>query len=82
MSVGLIDLSIMNDIADAINLKLSSSGTMTPIQMASNIISIPSGSGGTVAPSTFTENGVYPASSDNLDGYSIVTVSVPTTSLS
>jgi hypothetical protein len=82
MSVGLIDLSIMNDIADAINLKLGSSGTMTPTQMASNIISIPSDSGGTVAPSTFTENGVYPASSDNLDGYSIVTVSVPTTSLS
>lgn len=82
MSVGLIDLSIMNDIANAINTKLSSSGTMTPSEMASNIISIPSDSGGTVAPSTFTENGVYPASSDNLDGYSIVTVSVPTTSLS
>ena len=81
MSVGLIDLSIMNDIADAINLKLGSSGTMTPTQMASNIISIPSGSG-TTAPSTFISNGVYPASSDNLDGYSIVTVSVPTTSLS
>lgn len=81
MSVGLIDLSIMDDIANAINLKTDSSGTMTPAQMASNIISIPSGSGAT-APSTFTTNGVYPASSDNLDGYSIVTVSVPTTSLS
>jgi hypothetical protein len=77
MSVGLIDLSIMNDIANAINLKLSSSGTMTPSEMATNIISIPSGSGGAVLGSkTISINGVYNAIDDSLDGYDTVTIDV------
>lgn len=82
LSRGLIDLSIMDDIANAINLKLSSSGTMTPSQMASNINSIPTGGSSTLGPGVFTSNGSYSAAQDQLDGYNTVTISVPTTSLS
>ena len=35
------------------------------------------GGGSTLIPKTITENGVYNASSDNADGYDVVTVNVP-----
>lgn len=43
-------------------------------------VTVSTESGGQVAlgTTTITENGVYAAASDNLDGYSIVTVTVPT----
>ena len=43
---------------------------------ANRIEAIPSG-GGTLIPKTITQNGVYNASSDNADGYDVVTVNVP-----
>ena len=79
MSVGLIDLNIMDDIANAINQKLSSSGTMTPSEMATNIDSISTASDVRLGAGSFSVNGVYLASSDNLDGYNTVTISVPNT---
>ena len=81
MSVGLIDLDIMDDIANAINAKLSSSGTMTPSEMATNISNIHTSSEVKLGAGSFSSNGVYPASSDNLDGYSTVTVSLPLDSI-
>ena len=42
---------------------------------ASRIDALPTG--GTLIPKTITENGVYNASSDNADGYDVVTVDVP-----
>jgi hypothetical protein len=81
MSVGLIDLSIMNDIAIAINAKLESSSTMTPSEMASKINSIPTSSSAILGHRSFSANGSYRALDDNLDGYSTVVVNVPTTSL-
>lgn len=50
-------------------------GKMEVPDFASRIANIPSG--GTLIPKTITENGVYNASSDNADGYDVVTVDVP-----
>ena len=43
--------------------------------MAQAIDALPTG--GTLIPKTITQNGVYNASSDNADGYDVVTVDVP-----
>lgn len=47
-------------------------------EMAQAIDNIPSG-GGTLVTKTVTDNGVYNAVDDEADGYSVVTVSIPTT---
>ena len=49
---------------------------MTVDEMPTRIANLPTG-GATLIPKTITENGVYNASSDNADGYDVVTVSVP-----
>lgn len=74
MAIRVIDDSKLNDIAVAIQAK-DSGGQMTVDEMPTRIANIPSG-GGTLIPKTITENGVYNASSDNADGYDIVTVDV------
>lgn len=47
-------------------------------EMAPAIDNIPSG-GGTLVTKTVTDNGVYNAVDDEADGYSVVTVVIPTT---
>ena len=74
MATRVIDDSKLQNIAVAIQNK-DGGGTMTVEQMPTRIANIPSG--GTLIPKTITENGVYNASSDNADGYDVVTVDVP-----
>lgn len=75
MATRVIDDSKLQNIAVAIQAK-DSGGQMTVDEMPTRIANIPSG-GATLIPKTITENGVYNASSDNADGYDVVTVSVP-----
>ena len=75
MATRVIDDSKLNDIAMAIQAK-DSGGQMTVDEMPGRIANIPSG-GATLIPKTITQNGVYNASSDNADGYDVVTVDVP-----
>ena len=75
MAIRTIDDSILQGIAEAIQAK-DGGGKMYDTEMRGRIQAIPSG-GGTLIPKTITENGVYNASSDNADGYDIVTVGVP-----
>ena len=75
MATRVIDDTKLNDIAVAIQAK-DNGGQMTVDEMPTRIANIPSG-GGTLIPKTITENGVYNASSDNADGYNVVTVDVP-----
>ena len=64
------------DINEALKQKYQTTEDFPYSQMATAIDDIPSG-GGTLIPKTITENGVYNASSDNADGYDVVTVDVP-----
>ena len=75
MAIRVIDDTKLNNIAVAIQVK-DSGGQMTVDEMPTRIANIPSG-GATLIPKTITQNGVYNASSDNADGYDVVTVSVP-----
>lgn len=68
----------VENIADAIRAKNGLSDTYTIGEMAQAILDIPSGSS-TLGTKSISENGTYNASSDNLDGYSQVTVSVSPT---
>lgn len=74
----LVRESSLEDIADAIRDKLNVQTTYKPSEMAAAIESIPSGGSATLGTKTITSNATYNASSDNLDGYSSVTVNVPT----
>ena len=74
MATRVIDDTKLNNIAVAIQAK-DSGGQMTVDQMPTRIEAIPTGS--TLIPKTITQNGVYNASSDNADGYDVVTVGVP-----
>lgn len=74
MAKVLITDTHMTDIADAIREKLGVATTYTPDQMAAAIESIED----TLVAKTITENGTYDPADDNADGYSGVTVNVPT----
>ena len=74
MATRVIDDTKLNNIAVAIQAK-DSGGQMTVDEMPTRIANIPSG--GTLIQKTITQNGVYNASSDNADGYDVVTVDVP-----
>ena len=74
MATRVIDDSKLQDIAVAIQSK-DSGGQMTVDEMPTRIDALPTG--GTLIPKTITENGIYNASSDNADGYDVVTVDVP-----
>lgn len=79
LSRGTINEQYLDDIAVAINTKLGSSSTMTPSEMAAKIGSIHTASDVHLGAGSFSANGVYPASSDNLDGYNTVAINVPNT---
>lgn len=82
LSRGTINEQYLDDIAVAINTKLGSSSTMTPSEMASKIDSIHTSSEVHLGAGSFSANGSYSAASDNLDGYSTVTISIPFSLLS
>ena len=75
MATRVIDDTKLQNLAVAIQAK-DNGGQMTVDEMPGRIQAIPSG-GGTLIPKTINENGVYNASSDNADGYDVVTVDVP-----
>lgn len=75
MAIRTIDDSILQGIAEAIQTK-DGGGKMYDTEMRGRIEAIPTG-GGTLISKTITQNGVYNASSDNADGYDVVTVDVP-----
>lgn len=74
MAIRVIDDTKLQNIAVAIQSK-DNGGQMTVDDMPTRIANIPTG--GTLIPKTITGNGVYNASSDNADGYDVVTVDVP-----
>lgn len=65
------------NIAAAIKQRAGTSGSLTPAQMPQAILDIPGGSTPTLITKSITQNGTYNASADNADGYSSVTVDVP-----
>ena len=72
----LIEQDTMADIADAIRGKNGSVSTYTPAQMVTAIANIPTGGGSpNIQALSVTANGTYTAT-DDVDGYSPVTVSV------
>ena len=75
MAIRIIDDAKLQSIAVAIQSR-DNGGQMTVDEMPTRIANIPTG-GGTLISKTITENGVYNASSDNADGYDVVTVNVP-----
>lgn len=70
-----INESTLTDIGDAIRAKTGGSALIDPADMADEIEAIPSGA--TLITKNITANGTYNASSDNADGYSSVSVNVP-----
>ena len=78
MAVVLIDETTLTGIANSIRTKLNTQATYKPGDMAAAISSISGGGSATLGTKTITSNATYNASSDNLDGYSSVTVNVPT----
>lgn len=75
MSKVLVTESYLDDIADAIRNKNGTENTYKPSQMAAAIEALPGPS--TLGMKIISENGSYDPASDNLDGYSGVTVNVP-----
>lgn len=68
----------LSSIADAIRTKGGTSASLSfPDGFVDAIEEIPSGGGSTLITKNITENGTYNASSDSADGYSSVTVAVP-----
>lgn len=74
MSKVMLSESYLDDIADAIRAKNGLTDTYKPSEMAEAISEL---GGATLGSKTITENDTYYASSDDLDGYSSVTVNVP-----
>ena len=73
-----VDDSNLKSVADAIRTKGSTSAGLTfPDGFVSAIGNIPTGGGSTLITKSITANGTYAASGDNADGYSSVTVDVP-----
>lgn len=75
MSKVSITRSKLDDLASAISVK---SGASLPLTLAQMQTAVENMSGATLTTKSITENGMYNASSDNADGYSSVTVNVPT----
>ena len=69
----------LTSIANAIRAKGGTSAQLTfPNEFVTAINAISGGGGSTLVTKTITENGTYSASDDSADGYSEVTVNVPT----
>ena len=75
MSQVLVTEDYLEDIADAIRGKNGLLAQYKPGQMAAAITALPGSS--TLTTKNITSNGTYAASSDNADGYSSVTVALP-----
>lgn len=73
--------SLFTAIANAIRAKTGSSASIVADDFPTEITNIPSGGGGTLITKNITANGTYNAQDDNADGYSSVTVNVPTGSV-
>jgi len=80
MAKVLITEQYLTDIADAIRQKKASEDTYNPSEMADAIESIQTAEPATLITKSITENGTYSALDDDADGYSSVTVDVPTSS--
>ena len=65
------------DINESLKQKYQTTEDFPYSEMAEAIDDIPSG--GTLITKTVVDNGVYSAQDDEADGYSIVTVAIPTT---
>ena len=78
MSLYSIQDTTLTDIADAIRSKTGKTASMTPAEMVDEIESISGGGPSTLIDKTITANGTYSAEDDDADGYSSVTVNVPT----
>lgn len=72
MAIKTIDDTILQGIAEEIQEK-DGGGKMLDTEMRGRIAALPTD----LISKTITENGVYNASSDNVDGYDVVTVDVP-----
>lgn len=68
--------SIFTDVATAIRGKTGSSDPIYPVDFADEIESIETGSDPVLVTATFTQNGVYNASSYSADGFKTVNVNV------
>lgn len=77
MSKVLITRSKLDDLATAVSNKSGVALPLTIAQMQTAVQNIPTG-GGTLITKSITANGTYDADDDNADGYSSVTVAVPT----
>lgn len=77
MSKVLITRSKLDDLATAVSNKSGVALPLTIAQMQTAVQNIPTG-GGTLIEKSITANGTYDAEDDNADGYSSVTVAVPT----
>lgn len=75
-----VDDAYLTAIANAIRDKLETDDTYKPSEMAEAIESISGGGSATLGTKTITENGTYDPEDDDLDGYSEVTVNVPSSS--
>lgn len=82
MSLYSIQDTTLTDIADAIRAKTGKTASMTPIEMVDEIESISGGGPSTLIDKTITANGTYSAEDDDADGYSSVTVNVPSSAAS
>lgn len=78
MSKVLITRSKLDDLATAVSNKSGAALPLTIAQMQTAVQNIPTGGGGTLIEKSITANGTYDAEDDNADGYSSVTVAVPT----
>ena len=65
------------DINESLKRKYGTQEDFSYPEMAPAIDNIPSG--GTLITKTVVDNGVYSAADDEADGYSVVTVTIPTT---
>ena len=74
MSIARVNTDYLTGAADAIRRKTGSQNPIPLTQFENEIDNIPTA---TLTTKTITENGVYNASSDNADGYDVVTVGVP-----
>lgn len=68
-----VDAEIFEDISDALQSKTGQQEPYAKDELAQAVSDLPPN----LIPKTITENGVYNASSDNADGYDVVTVDVP-----
>ena len=67
------------DINESLKRKYGTQEDFSYSEMAPAIDNIPTGGGGTLISKTVVDNGVYRAVDDEADGYSVVTVTIPTT---